>query len=322
MKTIWQLIAAKMYTGTKEEVESFSHYQKARKVHKINVTLKRLLLDSFLTSVGVLSAGFGLKGFLLPNNFIDGGAVGISLLIAEITTLPLSFLLIIVNAPFVFLGWKTISKEFAIKTAIGIVALSLSVAFIPYPEITQDKLLIAVFGGFFLGLGIGMAVRGGGVIDGTEVLAINVSRKLGMTIGDVILIINVIIFSVAAYLLSVEIALYSLLTYMAASKTVDFVIEGIEEYTGVTIISPKSEQLRIMITEKLGRGVTIYKGERGYGKTGHQEGEIKIIYTVLTRLEVNKLMTEIATIAPDAFVIMSSIKDTKGGMIKRRPLKA
>jgi len=142
---------------------------------------------------------------------------------------------------------------------------------------------------------------------------------LGVTMGDVILIINVVIFSVAAYLLSVEVALYSLLTYLAASKTVDFVIEGIEEYTAVTIISPKAEEIRLMITEELRRGVTVFKGERGFGKTGHQ-GDLRIIYTVITRLEVNKLKAEIEKISPDAFVVMTSIKDTKGGMIKRRPL--
>jgi len=167
----------------------------------------------FLISLGVLSAGFGFKGFLLPNNFIDGGAVGISLLIAELTGFSLTVLLIIVNIPFIILGYRIISKGFAIKTAIAIAALALVVAFIPYPQITQDKLLIAIFGGFFLGLGIGLTVRGGGVIDGTEVLAISLTKRLGLTVGDIILLINVIVFSVAAYVLSVETSLYSLLPY-------------------------------------------------------------------------------------------------------------
>jgi uncharacterized membrane-anchored protein YitT (DUF2179 family) len=174
--------------------------------------------------------------------------------------------------------------------------------FFPYPHITADKLLVAVFGGFFLGSGIGLAVRGGAVIDGTEVLAINISRKLGMTIGDIILTFNIIIFSFAAWLLSIEIALYSILTYLAASRTVDFIIEGIEEYTGITIISIKYEEIKHMITETMGRGLTIYKGERGFGKRGHSNHEIKIIYTVITRLEVNKLNTEIEKIDPEAFV--------------------
>ncbi len=301
--------------------KTYSNYELAKKFRRLKIMIKRLLVDVFLIALGVLSAGFGLKGFLLPNNFIDGGAVGISLLLAEVSGISLSILLVVVNSPFIVLGYWSIGKEFAVKTALAIIALAVVVAVLPYPQITADKLLVAVFGGFFLGSGIGLAVRGGGVIDGTEILAINISRKLGLTIGDVILILNIIIFSFAAYLLSIEIALYSILTYLAASKTVDFIIEGIEEYTGVTIISVKYDEIKKMISEKMGRGLTIYKGERGFGKSGHSNHEIKIIYTVLTRLEVSKLKTEIEKIDPDAFVIMNSIKDTKGGIKKKRPLK-
>lgn len=196
-------------------------------------------------------------------------------------------------------------------------SLSLTVHFIEFPDITKDNLLVSVFGGFFLGAGIGLSIRGGGVLDGTEVLAIAISRKSGMTIGDVIIIINVIIFSTAAYFLSVEIAMYSLLTYLSASKTLDFIIEGLEEYTGVTIISVHNDEVRAMIINVLGRGVTVYKGKRGYGKSGDVK-DMDIVYTVITRLEINKLNTELEKIDPNAFVVMSSIKDTKGGMIKRR----
>jgi uncharacterized membrane-anchored protein YitT (DUF2179 family) len=303
------------------EQEEISGFAKAKDLRKKNISAKRFVIDISLIFLGVFSAGFGLRGFLLPNKFIDGGAVGISLLISDVTRLSLPLLLIIVNIPFMILGYKVMGKLFAIKTAIAIAALASIVAVVPYPQITQDKLLIAIFGGFFLGLGIGLAVRGGGVIDGTEVLAISLTKKLGLTVGDIILVINIIVFSAAAYILSVEIALYSILTYLSASKTVDFIIEGIEEYTGVTIISVKSEDIRKMIIDHMGRGVTTFKGERGYGKRGHTEGEIKIIYTVITRLEVSKLNTEIEKIDPHAFVIMSSIKDTRGGMIKKRPLK-
>lgn len=298
-----------------------SSYELAKRFRYLKIHIRRLFVDSFLIALGVLSAGFGLRGFLLPNNFIDGGAVGISLLVSRVTGVSLSILLVIVNIPFIVLGYKSIGKEFAVKAALAIIALSIIVAVFPYPHITADKLLVAVFGGFFLGSGIGLAVRGGAVIDGTEVLAINISRKLGMTIGDIILTFNIIIFSFAAWLLSIEIALYSILTYLAASRTVDFIIEGIEEYTGITIISIKYEEIKHMITETMGRGLTIYKGERGFGKRGHSNHEIKIIYTVITRLEVNKLKTEIEKIDPEAFVVMNSIKDTKGGMIKKRPLK-
>jgi uncharacterized membrane-anchored protein YitT (DUF2179 family) len=310
-------LSAKVKAGRDGQV---SRYQLAKGWRELRITIVSSLKSYGLIVLGVLSAGFGLKGFILPNSFVDGGAVGISLIIAELTKISLPVLLIAVNIPFIILGYKTISKEFALKTAIAIGLLSLAVAFIPYPQITQDKLLIAVFGGFFLGLGIGLAVRGGGVLDGTEVLAINISKTSGLTIGDIILIINIIIFSVAAYVLSLEIALYSILTYMSASKAVDFIIEGIEEYTGVTIISPKADEVREMITEKMGRGVTIYNGERGYGKTGDRNS-IKIVFTVVTRLEVSRLKSELEKIDPFAFVVMNSIKDTKGGMIKKRPLQ-
>lgn len=280
-----------------------------------------LLKDTIFILIGIVSAGFGLKGFLLPNSFIDGGAMGISLLISETTSVSLSILIVAINLPFLMLGYSQIGKQFALKSIIAIIGLALVVHFIPYPLITSDKLLIAVFGGFFLGLGIGMAIRGGSVIDGTEVLAIHLSKKTEMTIGDIILTFNIIIFSFGAYILSIEVALYAMLTYLSAAKTINFVIEGVEEYTGITIISDSSETIRLMITETLGRGVTIYTGKGGYGKKGVILKEIDIIYTVITRLEIARLRREIDKIDSDAFIIMNSIKDTKGGMIKKRSLE-
>ncbi|MBK9962378.1 MAG: YitT family protein [Saprospiraceae bacterium] len=280
----------------------------------------RQIKDLILITVGIFSAAFGFKGFLLTNQFIDGGATGISLLLSALTSVPLYVFIIVVNIPFIILANSILGRTFALKTAAAISGLALCLATVSFPNVTDDNLLVAVFGGFFLGAGIGLSVRGGAVIDGTEVLAIYLSRKLGTTIGDIIIVINVIIFSAAAYLLSVEIALYSMITYIAASKTLDFIIEGIEEYIGVTIVSPHCEAIQQMIVESMGRGVTIYNGKRGFGKRG-ASNEIDIVYTVLTRLEINKLNTELEKIDPDAFVIMSSIKDTKGGMIKKRPLK-
>ncbi len=167
--------------------------------------------------------------------------------------------------------------------------------------------MVAIFGGFFLGAGIGLAVRGGAVIDGTEVLAIYLSRKFGVTIGDIIIIINIIIFSIAASLLTIEIALYSMVTYLSASKTLDFIIEGIEEYTGVTIISQYSEEIRTMIINEMGRGVTIYNGKSGFGKNGETH-DIEIVFTVITRLELNRLKLEIEKIDLNAFVVMNHIE--------------
>ncbi len=298
-----------------------SFFTNAKNIFEFKIEVRKTAGDIFMMCTGILAAGFGLKSFLLPNDFLDGGATGLSLLIYELTNIKLPILLILINLPFVILGYHTMSRQFAIRTAACIIGLALCVAFINYPKITNDKLLVAVFGGFFLGAGTGLAVRGGAVIDGTEVLAISLSKRLGLTIGDVIMIVNIIIFSMGAWLISVETALYAMLTYLAASKTVDFIIEGIEEYTGVTIISVKSEKIRSMIIEKLGRGITVYNGERGYGKSGEKLYDLKIIYTIITRLEVGKLTFEIEKIDPNAFVVMTSVKDMKGGMIKKRPLK-
>ncbi len=274
------------------------------------------LKDIFFITIGIFSAAFGLESFLLPNRFIDGGVTGISLLITETSTLPLYVLIILVNIPFLLLGLKVIGKIFTIKASIAILGLALTLALIEFPEITQDKLLVAVFGGFFLGAGIGLSIRGGGVLDGTEVLAIYLSKRVGTKIGDIIIVINIFIFLAAAYMLSTEAALYSMLTYLAASKTLDFVVDGIEEYTGVTIISANSEEIRVMITEKLGRGLTIYNARGGYGKSGIHNA-YEVIYTVITRLEISKLNNELAKIDPKAFVVMNSINDTRGGMIKK-----
>jgi uncharacterized membrane-anchored protein YitT (DUF2179 family) len=297
------------------------NYAEAKQLYQFRVFFRSMITDLLLLTIGAFAAGFGLKGFLLPNQFVDGGATGISLLINQVSKVPLSILLILVNLPFMIIGYFQLGKPFVLKTTFAIGLLAIVVAFVPYPVITTDKLLIAIFGGFLLGLGIGLAVRGGGVLDGTEVLAIFTSRKTPLTIGDVILLFNILIFSVAALLLGIEIAMYSVLTYLAAARTVDFVIEGIEEYTGVTIISPKYKEIAAMITQKIGRGMTVYHGLQGFGKSGHQSNETEIIFTVVTRLEVSRLQTEIHAIDPNAFVVMHSIKDTKGGMIKKRPLK-
>jgi len=280
----------------------------------------RYIKDFILIVSGIISAGLGLKGFLLPNNFIDGGVTGISLLTAFLTELPVPLLIIIINIPFIIMGYFQVSKIFAFKTMLAIGGLALCLIFIPYPIVTTDKLLIAIFGGFFLGTGIGLAIRGGSVIDGTEILALYVSKKTTLTVGDVILFINIVIFSVAAILLGIEKAFYSVLIYLAASKAVDFIIEGIDEYTGVTIISDKSDEIRKAIIEKTGRGVTIFSGKKGFGKRGEVDHEIDIVYTVITRLEISKLKSDIDNIDENAFIVFQSINDTKGGMVKKRPL--
>ena len=284
-----------------------------------NSGINSLLKDIFFITSGILAAAVGLESFLLPNLFIDGGATGIALLVTETSSYPLWALIVLVNVPFLILGYRTIGRVFTLKASLAILGLALTLALVNFPEVTQDKLLVAVFGGFFLGAGIGLSIRGGSVLDGTEVLAIYLSRRLSTKIGDIIIIINIVIFLTAAYMLSVESALYSMLTYLAASRTLDFVVDGIEEYTGVTIISVFSEEIREMIIEKMGRGLTIYDAKGGYRQNGIQNN-YDVIYTVITRLEIRKLNKELNRIDPKAFVVMSRLNDTRGGMIKKRAI--
>ncbi len=322
MNSVWKriVIATTLQKKGQPGDATYTDFALAKGMRSFRITLLEYIKDFLLVTIGIFSAAFGFKGFLLTNNFIDGGATGISLLINALTKFPLYLLLILVNLPFILLGYKIIGKVFAIKTALAIGGLALVVATVTFPNVTNDPLLVALFGGFFLGAGIGLAIRGGAVIDGTEVLAIFLSKKFGTTIGDIIIIINVMIFSAAAYYLSMEIALYSMVTYLSASRTLDFIVEGIEEYTGVTIISSHNNLIREMIINVIGRGVTVYRGKRSFGSHG-ESTDTDIVYTVVTRLELNRLNTEIEKIDPNAFIVMSSIKDTKGGMIKKRSLK-
>lgn len=279
----------------------------------------RLVKNALFIGVGVIMASVGLKSFLLPNNFFDGGAMGVSLLLQILTPLDLSILILLVNLPFIYLGYRQLSLGFAIKSTLAILALALLVHFIEFPVITADKLLIAVFGGFFLGAGIGFAIRGGAVIDGTEVLAISVSRKSSLTVGDFIAVFNVFLFIVAAVMVDLESAMYSMLTYFSASRTVDFLINGVEEYIGVMIISDFSDEIKTKITYGLGRGVTAFKADGGFGEKA-KNPDRNVLFCVVTRLEINKIQSEIDKIDTKAFVIQYPIKDTKGGMIKKRPL--
>ena len=293
-----------------------------RKTSKtINALLLRVRIkEAIFLILGVVSASIGLKGLLLPNQFLDGGAMGVSLLTQFLTGINLSLLILLVNAPFIIIGARQISVAFAVKSSLAILALAALVHFIELPVITEDKLLIAMFGGFFLGTGIGLSIRGGAVIDGTEVLALSISRRTSFTVGDLIAIFNVVLFSVSALVLGLEIAMYSILTYIVASKTVDFIINGIEEYIGVMIVSPESTQIKDQIMHEMGRGVTSFRSDGGFGKKGQSLPDRDVLFCVVTRLEVSKLVLEVEKIDPTAFVIQYPIRDTKGGMIKKRPL--
>ena len=276
----------------------------------------RELTNSALITAGVLSAGMGLKGFLLSSNFIDGGVTGVSMLLAKTTGLSLSLWLPVVNLPFIVLGYRQIGAAFALRSTLAIAALAGALAFIPYPDVTPDLVLTAVFGGILIGAGIGLAVRGGAVLDGTEIAALLISKRGDLLrVGDVILLFNVLLFLVAMAFLGIDEALYSILTYAAAAKTLDFVLYGIEEYTAITIVSAQHAAIRERIIGALGRGVTVYKG---YG--GKSLAEQDILYCVVTRLEIGKVRAIVREIDREAFVVFHPLTGAEGGIVKRRAL--
>jgi uncharacterized membrane-anchored protein YitT (DUF2179 family) len=282
----------------------------------------REIKNTFLIVLGIFSAAMGLKGFLLSSRFIDGGVTGISMLLSDVLGYSLAILILIINLPFIALGYRQIGKKFAIKSTLAILGLSLCLALVEFPDVTHDKLLTAIFGGFFIGAGIGAAIRGGAVLDGTEIAALLISKNSHLLkVGDVILILNIIIFLAAAFFLGVESALYSILTYFAASKTIDFLIHGIEEYTAITIISSKNDQIREIINNRLNRSVTVYKSGRSMDSKGENGLEGEILYCVVTRLEIGNIKTVIEEIDPLAFVTTHTLTEVEGGLIKKSGLR-
>ena len=269
--------------------------------------------NSILIVIGIFSAGFGLKGFLMSSHFIDGGVTGISMLLSNVFGWPLAVLILVINLPFIAVGYRQIGGAFAIKSTLAIAGLSACLAFVRFPDITPDKLLTAVFGGFFIGAGIGLAIRGGAVLDGTEIAALLISKSSYLLkVGDVIMLLNVIIFAAAAFFLGIESALYSMLTYFAASKTVDFLIHGFEEHTAITIVSVSSEGIRQAIIRDLRRGVTVYKGRGGLSNA-----EQDILFCVVTRLEIGRVKALVDEFDREAFVVVHELADAFGGVVKR-----
>ena len=277
------------------------------------------LSETFYTALGILFCGFALKSFLVPNQFFDGGVTGISLLIHELYHINIAYVIILANIPFIIMGAYQINKRFAWRTFAAVVGLGLCLLFIPYPQVTSDKLLVSIFGGVFMGIGIGLSIRGGCALDGVEILALYTGKKISFTISEIILGINIIIFLIAATKLGLPTAMYSILTYYTASRTTNFVIEGLEEYTGVTIISGQSQLIKEKLVMELGRGITVYKGERGFLKESFEiSNPVDIVFTVVTRLEIRRLRNMVSEVDPNAFVFTSLIKEAAGGVLKRR----
>lgn len=278
--------------------------------------IRRELANTALIVAGIAAAAMGLKGFLLSSHFIDGGVTGISMLLAKTTPLPLAVWLPVVNLPFVVVGYRQLGRAFALRSALGIVGLAIVLATVGFPDVTQDLLLTAVFGGVFIGAGIGLAMRGSAVLDGTEIAALLIAKRgAGLKVGDVILLFNIVLFLVAMTVLGTEPALYSILTYVSAARTLDFILHGIEEYTAITIMSQASQAIREGIVGEMGRGVTVYRAHGG--KTGEDR---EILYCVVTRLEIGRVMRIIDAFDASAFVIQHPLAEVRGGVVHRRAI--
>ncbi|MFT6097298.1 MAG: uncharacterized membrane-anchored protein YitT (DUF2179 family) [Nonlabens sp.] len=267
-------------------------------------------------AIGILLASIGLKAFLLPNNFLDGGVTGIAILVSQQTGWDVSILLVLLSVPFLIAGAFTVSKRIVIKSIIAIALLALSISLEAFSTITEDKLLIAIFGGLFLGAGIGITIRNGAVLDGSELLGLFVFNKYGISIGKTILVFNVILFMITAYVVSVEVAMYSILAYLVTAKVIDLFIQGLENFIGLTIVSQKSKVIEDSIAQQLGVGMTIYKGASGYGSSGKNE-KVNIIQTVVNRIDINKTLKLVEELDPKAFVIEFDVNKVRGGVLKR-----
>lgn len=280
-------------------------------------TLKRLsfLSEYIQIAIGIVLASIGLKAFLLPNGFLDGGVTGIALLVRTFVDIEISYLLPIISIPFLILGYFTMSKRILIKSIISILGLALFIHFENFEVITEDKLLISIFGGLFLGAGIGIAIRNGSVLDGSEILGVYLNDRFGISIGQVILVFNIILFSITAWVLSTEIAMYSILTYIVTAKVTDLIIEGFEDFIGVTIVSKKYALVEEAIMKELGTGMTLYKGTRGVGSTGKTE-DLDIIHTIINRIDIKKMYRLMNRIDPQAFIVEFDVNSVKGGVLR------
>jgi uncharacterized membrane-anchored protein YitT (DUF2179 family) len=276
---------------------------------------KNLLLIVTGTGLAVLA----MKGFMIPNRFIDGGITGISILFHEMFHLNISLLMLLLNIPFIYMGYRRIGKTFAVQTTIAVLLLSLGLLFININPITTDRLLIAIFGGVLIGTGVGLVIRGGGVIDGAEVVAVFTKRKTGFSNSEIIMLFNTIIFALAAFQFGIETFMYSLITYFTATRATNYVVDGIEEFTAMNIVSARHDEIKSFLVTDLNKGITVYKGVRGYLPGSFDlKTDTEIIVTIVTRLEIKQIQEVISTIDPKAFVYIQSIKDASGGILKQK----
>lgn len=278
------------------------------------VPKSRVFMRIIMVIIGAIIMALGLEQFLVPNKILDGGIVGISIIASHLFGIPLGVFIFILNIPFFFIGYKQIGKTFALSTALGITVLSFATIMLhPVAAFTDDLLLSTVFGGVILGTGVGIVIRYGGSLDGTEIMAILFNRKLPFSVGEIIMFFNILIFIVAGFIFNWEQTMYSMLAYFIAYKTIDIVIEGLEESKAIYIISDEYEEIGSAIMNRLGRGVTFLNGAGGY--TGDPKN---VIFTVVTRLEESKLISIVEEKDPTAFLAIGNIAEVRGGRFKKK----
>lgn len=274
------------------------------------------------TILGVFSALIALQGFMIPNHFLDGGITGISILVEEVFHIPFSVCLILFNLPFILIGYKQIGKTFSVNAFLAVILLAVLMTFITFPQVTSDKVLIAVFGGFFIGLGIGLVIRGGGVIDGLEIIAHYTNKRIGFSTSEIIMTFNTLLFIGAAFEFGIETAMYSILVYFTAMKTSDYVVDGFEEFTALTIISKEFETVKSVIVNDFGKAITVYKGERGYLPGSFEiSQDCDIVMTIVTRIEIHRIKEVIKELDPNAFFYVQRIKEVRGGLGKHNTMQ-
>ncbi len=278
--------------------------------------IRKYIIEALQMGIAVLMASIGLKAFLLPNGFLDGGVTGVAILLSNVFDIDISFVLPIVSAPFFLIAYFTVTKKTLVKSILAILVLSLAIYLENFSAITDDKLIIATFGGVFLGCGIGLAIRCGSVLDASELLGLYLNEKYGFSIAKIFLVFNVILFAVAAIIQTPEIAMYSILTYLITSKAIDFTIQGFENYVGLIIVSSKSQHIHESFIQNIGQGITIYKGVKGHGKSGPSEVN-EIIHVVANRIDALRINSLISDIDNDAFVTEFDVNNVKGGKIRK-----
>jgi len=256
--------------------------------------------------LGSALAAIGLEIFLIPNNIIDGGITGISIMASHLTSIQLGVFTFLLNLPFVILGYKQIGKTFALSTIFSVICFSIGVTLLhPIPGITQDTLLATIFGGIILGVGVGLIIRNGGSLDGTEIVAILLEKRSAFSIGEIVMFINLFILGISGFLFGWDRAMYSLIAYFIAFKAIDITVEGLEESKSVIIVSDKNADISKAIIDRLGRGITLLNGKGAYSGT-----ETEVIYVVLSRLEIAKLKKIVHDFDEDALITITSVEGT------------